>query len=62
MRDFMISLLSGAQGEISSKRVSALLLIFSGIVYSFTLRDPAMCAILIGGGCALLGVSAFTKS
>lgn len=55
-------LFSGPKGEISSKRVLAFLLIIAGIVYAFVRPDPAMCGILIGGGCTLLGVQAVTGS
>ena len=62
MGSFIMSMLSGPTGEISSKRVAAFMLIIAAIVYAFVKSDPVMCAELIGGGCALLGVAAFTKS
>ena len=62
MGDFIISLFSGPGGEISSKRICAIILIIAGIVYAFTKPDPVMCGELIGGGLGLLGVAAVTKS
>jgi hypothetical protein len=62
MIDFIYQLFSGPQGEISSKRVLAFLLIISGIVYAFLKSDPTMCGILIGSGVGLLGVMAVSKT
>lgn len=58
MIDFITSMFSGPAGNISSKRVMAVILILAGIVYAFIKADPAMCGILIGGGVGLLGVQA----
>jgi hypothetical protein len=58
-----MSLLSGPGGDISSKRVSALALIASGIVLAFLQpAEVAMVSVLIGAGTGILGVQAFTKS
>lgn len=59
---FLTSLFSGPNGDMSSKRMLAFMLIISGIVYSFLKKDVTMCGLLIGSGSALLGISAFTKS
>lgn len=60
--NFINSLFSGPGGDLSSKRISAFILIIAGIFYAFFKSDPVMCGILIGSGTALLGVSAITKS
>lgn len=62
MLEYLKQMFSGPLGEISSKRVLAFLLVVSGIVYAFIKSDPAMCGILIGSGCALLGIQAISKT
>jgi hypothetical protein len=62
MAEFLKSLFSGPNGDISSKRIGALILIVAGVFYAFFKDNPIMCGELIGGGLALLGVAAVTKS
>jgi len=59
--NFFKSLFS-SEGEVSSKRVLAFMLIIAGIIYAFIKSDPVMCSILIGAGTTLLGVMAITKT
>lgn len=58
-----MSLLTGPNGDVSSKRLAALVLIISGIVLAFLHPDEAvMVGTLLGTGTAILGVQALTKT
>lgn len=54
--------LFSTEGEVSSKRLLAFMLIVAGIIYAFVKSDPVMCGVLIGAGTAILGVQAITKT
>ncbi len=57
------NLLAGPTGDVSSKRVSAFLLIISGIVFAFLNPTASvMAGVMIGAGTAVLGVQAFTNT
>jgi hypothetical protein len=58
-----MSLLTGPNGDVSSKRVASLALITAGIVLAFLHPDQAvMVGTLLGTGTAILGVQAMTKT
>ena len=59
----LVSLFQGPNGDVSSKRISALALIAAGIVLAFLHPEQAvMVGTLLGTGTAILGVQAFTKT
>jgi hypothetical protein len=62
MIEFIKSMVSGPEGEISSKRIMAALLIISGLVYQYIFKDSVGTGVMIGAGTALLTTGAITKS
>jgi hypothetical protein len=59
----LISLFQGPNGDISSKRISAMALIISGIVLAFWKPDEVgMVGTLLGTGTGILGIQAITKT
>lgn len=65
--EFIKSMFSGPQGDISAKRVCALLLITAGIVYAFIglftgKPDNTIAGLLFGSGTGLLSIQAITKT
>jgi len=58
-----MTIFTGPNGDTSSKRVSAFLLIVSGIVFAFlNPTESVMAGVLIGSGTGILGVAAITKT
>lgn len=59
MKSFLLEMLQGPKGEVSSKRVLAVLLICSAIAYAFIAlfigkMDAATVGVLAGAGAGLL--------
>ena len=59
MKDFFNNMLSGPDGDISAKRVTAFALVLAGIAYAFIglaigKPDPTTVGVLIGGGTGIL--------
>jgi len=57
------NLFAGPNGDVSSKRVAALILIVSGITFGFVNPSQSvMAGVMIGAGTTLLGVQAITRT
>lgn len=59
MKEFLLEMLQGPKGEISSKRVIAFCLVAFGILYAFVALfigriDAGTVGVLIGGGTGIL--------
>lgn len=64
MIEFFKTMLSGMDGDISAKRVSAFALYVAGIVYIFVSEspDPNVLYSVFGSATALLGIGAATHT
>lgn len=59
MKDFLLEMIQGPKGEVSSKRVMAVLLIVAAVLYAFLAlaigrMDAATVGVLAGSGAGLL--------
>jgi small-conductance mechanosensitive channel len=62
-KNYIWTLLMGPNGDVSSKRTMAILLIICGIIFAFiNVSADITTSILIGAGVGLLGVGAITKT
>lgn len=67
MKKFILTMLRGPDGDISSKRVAAFVLILSGIGYVVAAlildrQDAAVAGVLIGGGTGILVAQAVSRT
>lgn len=59
MKEFLLEMIQGPKGEISSKRVCAFILVAAGILYAFIAlfigrMDAATVGVLVVGGTGIL--------
>ena len=59
MKEFLLEMIQGPKGEVSSKRVCAFILVAAGILYAFIAlfigrMDAATVGVIIGGATGIL--------